>query len=92
MMKNISVFYAVLVLMSSLVIAPVSALAEDQIVFSGKVITQQGQRLKIELQDGSTIWVSIEQSLPENAVGQNISGKYVTEGDTYFLIDPTFNN
>jgi len=72
-------------------IMPLSVSAEDETAFVGTVTDIQGQHLGITLEDGRKIMVIPEESAPEDAVGQRVTGWYTPLGDTYLLINPSFN-
>lgn len=73
-------------------ITPISVIADSQIAFTGTIMTIQGQRLEILLTDGKKIWGTMTKPVPENIVGDKISGGYSSLGDTYVLINPIINN
>ena len=91
-MKNLKTLIMSITLLIIANFVALSVSANDPVSFSGTVTSVQGQRLAIELEDGSQIWGSMEQSVPENSIGQQISGSYLSLGDTFFLVNPVITN
>lgn len=73
------------------VFTPIYVSAQEEIEFSGIVTAVQGQRLEIEIAGGEMVWVTTEQPISETTVGLNISGHYMSLGDSYLLIDSSLD-
>ena len=73
------------------VFSPIYVSAQEEIEFDGVITAVEGQRLEIEIAGGERIWVTTEKPISETVVGVNISGHYMSLGDTYLLIDSSLD-
>lgn len=91
-MKNFNRIFNALVFFTLVYFTSISSFANEPIYFSGIITDVQGQRMAIQLDGGSQIWGSMEQTIPANPVGQKISGRFISLGETYVLINPVISN
>ncbi len=70
-------------------IFPLSSFSNQSI--SGIITDIEGKRIEVITENKKTIWISVENSIPENYIGSSITGKYIAVGDTYILVESSIN-
>ena len=64
---------------------------ENTVPVEGIVTEITGQRIKLQLMDGSVAWFTTTLALTPDLVGQGISGTSLPAGDTKLLSDVQFS-
>lgn len=73
------------------VFSPIYVLAQEEIEFNGVITAVQGQRLEVEIGVDERIWITTEHQISENDVGVDISGHYMSLGDSNLLISSSLD-
>ena len=73
------------------VFSPIYVSAQEEIEFNGVITTVQGQRLEVEIGVDKRIWITTEHPISENDVGIDISGHYMSLGDSNLLISSSLD-
>lgn len=73
------------------VFSPIYVSAQEEIEFNGVITAVQGQRLEVEIGIDEKIWITTERPISENDVGVDISGHYISLGDSKLLINSSLD-
>ena len=90
-MQNLHICFIATIFYVVVAFAPNYAYVDDRVSFTGTIKIVEGQRLKIVTDKGKRVWVTTEEPISKNIIGQNISGTYLLIGDTHVLITPINN-